>query len=129
MSESVSDGPAPALAVDLGALGLDAGADILLARALARGGPGARVDVRGSAPDLAVHLPAWCRAKGHSVVRGSTARRAATSATPYPRLSTTRPRSMIRTAAPGIRSSAIPARMTESTRAASAAAGMAGTGA
>jgi hypothetical protein len=68
MSESVSDGPAPALAVDLGALGLDAGADILLARALARGGPGARVDVRGSAPDLAVHLPAWCRAKGHNVV-------------------------------------------------------------
>ncbi|HET6582555.1 MAG TPA: sulfurtransferase TusA family protein, partial [Nannocystaceae bacterium] len=54
--------------IDLGALGLDAGAEVMLGRALARCDAGARVDVRGSAPDLAVHLPAWCRAKGHAVV-------------------------------------------------------------
>ena len=65
MSEHASDGaPAAALDVDLGALGLDAGADILLSRVLSSAGPGARVEVRGRAPDLAVHLPAWCRAKG-----------------------------------------------------------------
>jgi hypothetical protein len=55
-------------ALELGDLGLDAGADILLARALVRAGAGARLAVRGHAPDLAVQLPAWCRVKGHRVV-------------------------------------------------------------
>jgi hypothetical protein len=56
----------------LGSLGLDAGADLLLARGLAQAGPGARVVVRGQAPDLGVQLPAWCRAKGHAVVAIAT---------------------------------------------------------
>ena len=63
--------------IDLEDLGLDQGGHILLKRALAP--PAAEVvEVRGSAPELAVHVRAWCRAQGHGfdwqyVVRGPAA--------------------------------------------------------
>lgn len=56
------DGPG---AVDLGGLGLDTGAHLLIERALGGLPPGARVEVRGRHPALAVHLRAWCRLQGH----------------------------------------------------------------
>jgi hypothetical protein len=49
--------------VDLGDLGLDEGAHLLVKRALA-GAP--VVEINGSAPMLAVDLPAWCRVQGHA---------------------------------------------------------------
>ena len=65
----------PPVAIDLEDLGLDQGGHLLLKRALASVGVGARVEVRGRAPELAVHVRAWCRAHGHGfewpyVVRG-----------------------------------------------------------
>jgi hypothetical protein len=48
--------------VDLGDLALDEGAHLLIERALRRG---AEIHVAGTAPTLAVDLPAWCRARGH----------------------------------------------------------------
>ncbi len=51
--------------LDLGDLGLDRGAHLLLRRALAPLPPGARLAVHGRAPALALHLGAWCRAEGH----------------------------------------------------------------
>ena len=54
-------------AVDLEGVGLDRGGHLLLKRALADLDPGARVEVRGRSPDLAVHLRAWCRAAGHAL--------------------------------------------------------------
>ena len=56
-------------AIDIKGLGLDRGAHLLLRRALAALPPGGRLCVRGSAPDLAVHLRGWCRAQGHEFVR------------------------------------------------------------
>ena len=53
--------------VDLADLGLDEGAQLLLARALAKDSV---VRVRGTAPTLAVDLPAWCRARGHALADG-----------------------------------------------------------
>jgi len=53
--------------VDLGAVGLDGGAHLLLRRALAPLRPGDRLAVLGTHPALRVHLPAWCRAEGHRV--------------------------------------------------------------
>ncbi|MBS2028135.1 MAG: ferritin-like domain-containing protein [Deltaproteobacteria bacterium] len=63
--------------VDLGDLGFDEGGHLLVARALASA---AEVRVVGTAPTLAVDLPAWCRAKGHAcagnvVTRGPHDRR------------------------------------------------------
>jgi hypothetical protein len=52
--------------VDLGDLGFDEGAHLLVARDLARGGA---VVVRGASPTLGVDLPAWCRARGHACTR------------------------------------------------------------
>ena len=52
--------------LDLGDLGLDEGAHLLIKRALARD---RTVLVTGSAPTLAIDLPAWCRARGHAVDR------------------------------------------------------------
>jgi hypothetical protein len=73
----------PPTAIDLEDLGLDQGGHLLLKRALAGVAVGEAVEVRGSAPELAVHVRAWCRAQGHGyrwpyVVRGaaSGARRA-----------------------------------------------------
>jgi hypothetical protein len=54
-------------ALDLEDLTFEEGAHLLLARALAPMPPGGRVEVRGRAPALAVHLRAWCRSRGHRV--------------------------------------------------------------
>jgi hypothetical protein len=48
--------------VDLGELGLDEGAQLLVKRALRSAD---RVRVIGTSPTLAIDLPAWCRARGH----------------------------------------------------------------
>jgi len=66
------------LTTDLEGLGLHQGGHLLLKRALAGVAVGERVEVRGAAPELAVHLRAWCRAQGHGydwpyVVRGPSA--------------------------------------------------------
>src|SRR5947209_3109783 len=64
--------------IDLEGLGLDQGGHLLLKRALVGVVAGERVEVRGTAPELAVHVRAWCRAQGHGydwpfVVRGAAA--------------------------------------------------------
>ena len=58
---------ADAPTVNLGALGLDRGAHLLLKRALAQLPIGARLQVFGTDVELPVHLRAWCRAQGHKV--------------------------------------------------------------
>ncbi|WP_425587277.1 sulfurtransferase TusA family protein, partial [Streptomyces mexicanus] len=50
--------------LDLGSLGLDRGAHLLLRRALSRVPPGGRVAVAGTDPALLAHLAAWCRREG-----------------------------------------------------------------
>lgn len=62
-----------AAAVELGDLGLDEGAHLLVKRALAGVDVGGAVRVRGRAPTLAIDLDAWCRAQGHAVVPVETA--------------------------------------------------------
>jgi hypothetical protein len=64
------DGCAPY--VDLGALGFDEGAHILVDIALERRPPGHEIDVRGTHRDLAAHLDTWCRQQGHRVRRMTT---------------------------------------------------------
>ncbi len=54
--------------LDLDDLGLDAGAHLLLKRALAAIGVGEQLRVTGTAPELALHLATWCRAQGHRFV-------------------------------------------------------------
>ncbi|MGH9226531.1 MAG: ferritin-like domain-containing protein [Acidimicrobiales bacterium] len=54
------------LELDLGDLGLHEGGHLLVARGLRRAAPGQGVRVAGNSPDLAIHLPAWCRTNGHS---------------------------------------------------------------
>jgi hypothetical protein len=49
--------------LDLGELGLDEGAQLLVKRALRSSD---RVRVHGTSPTLAVDLPAWCRVRGHA---------------------------------------------------------------
>ena len=56
--------------VDLGSVGLDRGGHLLVKRALARLDPGARAEVRGTSPELATHLRAWCRVQGHALEEG-----------------------------------------------------------
>lgn len=51
--------------LDLGRLGFEHGAHLLLRRALRPLPPGARLRVDGADPALGVHLQAWCRATGH----------------------------------------------------------------
>ncbi|TML12082.1 MAG: ferritin-like domain-containing protein [Actinobacteria bacterium] len=51
--------------VDLGHLGFDEGAHIVVKHAIEQLEPGARVDICGTHPELRVHLRAWCRARGH----------------------------------------------------------------
>jgi hypothetical protein len=67
--------------IDLGDLGFDEGAHLLIAHAIARS---AVLDVHGQASTLPIDLPAWCRANGHactrtadgfSIVRGQADRR------------------------------------------------------
>jgi hypothetical protein len=55
---------------DLADLGLDEGGHLLVARALARLGPGGRLTVTGRHPALGLHLAAWCREHGHRVADG-----------------------------------------------------------
>ena len=52
--------------VPLSDLGLDEGAHLLIERGLARCGS---IEVQGTAANLAVDLPAWCRARGHAIER------------------------------------------------------------
>jgi hypothetical protein len=52
--------------VDLDDLGLDEGGHLLVKHALS---VHERITVRGGAPSVAVDLPAWCRAQGHTVER------------------------------------------------------------
>jgi hypothetical protein len=56
--------------VDLGDLGFDNGAHLLVKRALDAALPGRPVEIVGRAPALAVDLPAYCRQFGHRVTRG-----------------------------------------------------------
>ena len=63
MSTAVGD-------VDLVDLGLDEGAHLLVTRGLARH---AAVRVTGTAPTLAIDLPAWCRARGYPLARDGAA--------------------------------------------------------
>ena len=51
--------------VDLGDLGLDQGGHLLVKRALRPLAPGDRLVVRGTSPELLVHVRGWCRAEGH----------------------------------------------------------------
>jgi hypothetical protein len=57
------------LATDLDDLGLDTGGHLLIDRALAGLAAGARVEIRGTHPVLALHLGAWCRSQGHRLER------------------------------------------------------------
>ncbi len=61
-------GTSPSTVIDIKELGLDRGAHLLLKRALAGLRVGEMLGVRGSAPDLAVHLRGWCRSQGHEVI-------------------------------------------------------------
>src|SRR5262249_55319487 len=58
--------PPMSVDLDLGDLGLDEGGHLLIDRELRRH---AAVEVRGTADTLIVDLPAWCRARGHTVTR------------------------------------------------------------
>jgi hypothetical protein len=51
--------------VDLGALGIDRGGHLLVARALQGLAPGDTVEVRGHDQHLGLHLAAWARGHGH----------------------------------------------------------------
>lgn len=53
--------------LDLDDLGLDAGGHLLLQHALGRLSVGAPLLVRGTSPELRVHLRGWCRQRGHEV--------------------------------------------------------------
>ena len=57
--------------LELGTLGLDRGAHLLVAQALRRLPVGGRIAVRGQAPELALHLSTWCRAQGHPLHRAA----------------------------------------------------------
>jgi hypothetical protein len=56
--------------VDLEALGLDGGGDVLLKRALRRLHEGETLDVTGDHPELALQLRAWARGFGHGLETG-----------------------------------------------------------
>jgi hypothetical protein len=51
--------------LDLGHLGFDRGAHVLVKHALRDLAVGSRLAVTGDAPDLPLHLRAWCRTQGH----------------------------------------------------------------
>jgi hypothetical protein len=54
--------------VDLEDLGFEQGGSLLVKRALRSLSSGQALTVAGTAPDLPVHLRAWCRAQGHEFV-------------------------------------------------------------
>jgi hypothetical protein len=56
--------------LELGELGFDSGAHVLVKRALARLArlaPGEQLELRGGAAELGIHAAAWARAEGHEV--------------------------------------------------------------
>ena len=53
------------MSVELGDLGFNEGGALLVKRALRSASPGEDTEVTGDAPDLELHLQAWCRAEGH----------------------------------------------------------------
>ncbi len=59
------DRVSPKSQIDLGELALYEGAPVLLRLALRGLGEGELLEVRGSSPDLAADLSAWCRKEGH----------------------------------------------------------------
>ncbi len=60
----------PLARVDLGTLGFDRGAHLLVNRALAQLAAGESLEVIGRAPHLEIHLRAWCRQRGHPLQTG-----------------------------------------------------------
>ncbi|HXG65073.1 MAG TPA: ferritin-like domain-containing protein [Blastocatellia bacterium] len=58
----------PTRTIDIKNLAFDQGAHLLIKRALADVPVGEKLEVRGRAPELAVHLRGWCRAQGHDVI-------------------------------------------------------------
>jgi hypothetical protein len=60
------EGPNPRI-VELGPLGLDRGAHLLIERCVASVAPGGEIEVRGDDPALEIHLAAWGRRRGHHV--------------------------------------------------------------
>jgi TusA-related sulfurtransferase len=64
---TTDDTPLDTVTVDLGDLGLERGARLLLRRALDQVPAGGEVTVTGSDPALVIHLTAWCRREGHTV--------------------------------------------------------------
>ncbi|HYS03652.1 MAG TPA: ferritin-like domain-containing protein [Candidatus Dormibacteraeota bacterium] len=53
--------------IDLGDLGLERGGHLLVKRALRDIPAGARLEVAGTNPELAIHLRGWCRSQGHTL--------------------------------------------------------------
>lgn len=62
----------PDAIAELGDVGFDRGAHLLVKRALARLSTGQRLEVRGRSAGLATHLRAWCRAQGHALEEHET---------------------------------------------------------
>lgn len=58
----------PAQIIDIEDLGFDRGAHLLIKRALADVPVGGKIGVRGSDPDVGVHLRGWCRSQGHDII-------------------------------------------------------------
>jgi TusA-related sulfurtransferase len=54
--------------IDIKDLGFDRGAHLLVKRALADVPAGERLGIRGRAPELAIHLRAWCHSQGHEII-------------------------------------------------------------
>jgi hypothetical protein len=59
----------PSRIIDIEDLGFDRGAHLLIKKALADIPVGGRIEVRGCAPDVGVHLRGWCRSQGHEFIR------------------------------------------------------------
>src|ERR1700753_3171874 len=54
--------------IDTRDLSFDRGAHLLINKALSEIPVGERLCIRGYAPELSVHLRAWCRSQGHEVI-------------------------------------------------------------
>lgn len=55
----------PSQIINIESLSFTTGAHLLLKKVLQGLSPGEKLGVRGTAPELAVHLRGWCRAQGH----------------------------------------------------------------